>query len=53
MKTYPMFDIAGVMFQTVRSACHAWYKKYLPVLEETLGRQMLLLKRKLGPVLTI
>jgi hypothetical protein len=47
MKTNPTFDVAGVIFQTVRSACYAWFKKNLPMLEKTLGRQMFLPKRKL------
>ena len=47
MKTYPTFDVAGAIFQAVRSACYDWFKRFLPILEKTLGRQMVLPKRKL------
>ena len=47
MKTYPTFDVAGAIFQAVRSACYAWFERFLPILEETLGRHMVLSKRKL------
>jgi hypothetical protein len=48
MKNYPTFDVAGVIFSTVRTACHAWFHKFLPILEKTLGRSLVLPKRKLN-----
>jgi hypothetical protein len=47
LKTYPTFDVAGAIFGTIRSVTHEWFHKFLPILEKTLGRQMVLPKRKL------
>ncbi|GHU19547.1 hypothetical protein FACS189472_09490 [Alphaproteobacteria bacterium] len=50
MKTYPTFDVAGFVFGAVRSACFAWTKKFLPVLEKALGRTVTLPKRQIRSV---
>jgi hypothetical protein len=47
IKTYPTFDVASVIFGTTRSVTHEWFHKFLPILEKTLGRQMVLPKKKL------
>ena len=31
IKIYPTFDVAGAIFKAVRSACYAWFEKFLPV----------------------
>jgi hypothetical protein len=50
MKVYPTFDVAGFVFGAVRSACFAWTKKFLPLLEQVLGRTMTLPKRQIKSV---
>ena len=47
MKTYPTFDVAGVIFGTIRTVTHVWFGKYLPILEKTLKRQLVLPKKKI------
>jgi hypothetical protein len=44
---YPTYDVAGVLFNAVRSAAFAWTKKFLPILEKALGRTVELPKRQI------
>jgi len=47
LKTYPTFDVAGTFFGTIRSVTNEWFHIFLPALEKTLGRQMVMPKKKL------
>ena len=38
VKVYPTYDLAGALFGVVASCPHEWSNKYLPILEEALGR---------------
>jgi hypothetical protein len=47
LKIYPTFDLAGFIFDVDRSKTHRWTKKLFPILEKTLGRNLVLPKRKI------
>ncbi len=46
-KCYPTFDLAGLIFEMHRSQAHEWMHRLQPILEETLGKKMVLPERKL------
>ena len=48
VKVYPTYDLAGALFGVVASCPHEWSNKYLPILEEALGRHCVLPARKLA-----
>ncbi|GAH11795.1 unnamed protein product, partial [marine sediment metagenome] len=48
MKCYPTFDVAGFHFDVDRSSCCRWVQWFLPVLQETLGRELVLPERKVS-----
>ena len=51
VKVYPTYDLAGALFGVVASCPHEWSNKYLPILEEVLGRQLCVLPaRKISSV---
>jgi hypothetical protein len=50
IKVYPTYDVAGAFFGAVRSAAFAWTKKFLPLLEKTLGRTVEMPKRQIHSV---
>ncbi|MDR1207789.1 MAG: transposase family protein [Holosporales bacterium] len=50
VKVYLTYDVAGAFFGAVRSAAFAWTKKFLPVLEKTLGRTVEMPKRQIHSV---
>lgn len=39
-KCYPTFDLAGIIFDLHRSQAHEWMHRLQPILEETLGKQL-------------
>jgi hypothetical protein len=47
MKCYPTFDLAGFFFDVDRSQTNRWVKELLPLLEQSLGRELVLPKRKI------
>ena len=50
LKVYPTFDLAGFFYDVDRSQpCH-WVHFLMPVLQETLGRELVLPKRKIGSI---
>lgn len=49
-KSYPTFDVAGVIFDIDRSQAHMWMHRLQPILEATLGKKMALPERKLDSV---
>ena len=50
VKVYPTYDLAGALFGVVASCPHEWSNKYLPILEEALGRHCVLPARKINSV---
>ena len=46
-KCYPTFDLAGVLFDLDRSQANRWMHRLQPVLEQALGKKMVLPERKL------
>jgi hypothetical protein len=48
MKCYPTFDLAGFIFGVDRSSCCRWVEWFLPVLTKTLGKELVLPKRKIS-----
>jgi len=50
VKCYPTMDLAGFCFGVDRSRIQRWVKELLPLLEETLGREMVLPARKINSV---
>jgi len=50
VKCYPTFDVAGVLFEVHRSQPHRWVHTLLPVLEKTLGEEVVLPVRKIDQV---
>ena len=48
VKCYPTMDLAGFIFGVDRSRIQRWVKELLPLLEETLGREMVLPARKIN-----
>lgn len=49
-KCYPTMDLAGFFFGVDRSRIQRWVKELLPLLEETLGRELVLPARKINNV---
>ncbi|NJL53229.1 MAG: transposase, partial [Hydrococcus sp. SU_1_0] len=49
-KCYPTFDLAGVIFDLDRSQTHRWMHRLQPILQETLGKEMVLPVRKLRSI---
>jgi len=47
MKCYPIFEVAGWIFDVHKSSCCRWVKWFLPALERTLGEEQVLPKRKI------
>ncbi len=50
LKTYPTFDLAGFFFDVDRSRPCRWVQKFLPILEQTLGKRCLLPKRQIRSI---
>ena len=50
VKCYPTFDVAAVLYGVHRSRAHRWTKDLLPVLEQTLGHQLVLPERQIHNV---
>ena len=48
MKCYPTFDEAGFYFNVDRSSCCRWVQWFIPALRETLGKELVLPKRKVS-----
>jgi hypothetical protein len=49
-KCYPTFDLAGIIFDLHRSQAHEWMHRLQPLLEQTLGKKMVLPERKLDSI---
>jgi hypothetical protein len=49
-KCYPTFDLAGIIFDLHRSQAHEWMHRLQPLLEEALGKKMVLPERKLDSI---
>jgi|GEM_PF-1031464 len=49
-KCYPTFDLAGIIFDLHCSQTHEWMHRLQPILEETLGKKMVLPERKLDSI---
>lgn len=47
-KTYPTFDVAAFAFASSKSRTHRWTHDILPLLEKTLGRKVVLPKRRIS-----
>lgn len=50
LKVYPTFAVAGFLWDVHRATPEKWVKKYLPILEETLGHLCVLPERKIESV---
>jgi len=50
MKVYPTYDVISFIFQVDRAQPCRWVKKFLPLLEKTLGRSCVLPKRRINSV---
>ncbi len=50
IKCYPTMDLAGFFFGVDKSRIQRWVKELLPLLEETLGREVVLPARKINSV---
>jgi hypothetical protein len=50
LKVYPTFDVAAYVFGSSKSRTQVWAHKILPILEKTLGRKLVLPKRRIGSV---
>lgn len=48
VKAYPTFDVAAFMFASSKSRTHMWAHNILPLLEKTLGRKVVLPKRRIS-----
>lgn len=48
MKGYPTFELAGWLFDVHKSSCCRWVKWFLPALQRTLGKELVLPQRKIG-----
>lgn len=49
-KSYPTFDLAGVLFDIDRAQAHYWMHRLQPILEAALGQKMALPERKLTSI---
>lgn len=45
-KTYPTYDLASFIFGVDRSQCFHWTARFMPLLEQALGRHLVLPKRQ-------
>jgi len=50
LKVYPTFDVSAYVFVSSKSRTHEWVHKILPILERTLGRKLVLPKRRISSV---
>ena len=50
LKVYPTFDVAAYVFGSSKSRTQVWAHKILPILEKTLGRKLVLPKRRISSV---
>ncbi len=50
VKCYPTFDLAAFMFNVDRSSCCRWTHWFIEVLERTLGKKLVLPKRKVSSI---
>lgn len=48
LKCYPTFDFASFVFSVHRSRPHDWVKNFMPILEKTLGRNLVLPTRQIN-----
>jgi hypothetical protein len=48
LKVYPTFDVAAYVFSSSKSRTHWWAHTILPLLEKTLGRKVVLPKRRIS-----
>ena len=48
MKCYSTFEVAGFFFNVNKSSCCRWVQGFLPALRETLGKELVLPKRKIS-----
>jgi len=48
LKVYPTFDVAAFVFNSSKTRTHVWKDQTLPLLEKTLGRKLVLPKRKIS-----
>ena len=52
IKCHPTFDVASVLYQVHRSRPHRWVQSWLPALEQALGYEVVLPKRRIDQVET-
>ncbi len=50
VRVYPTFDVAGFFYDVHRSRPHKWTKQLLPLLRETLGREVVFPERQIKSV---
>lgn len=50
LKVYPTYDLAGFIFNADKSRISRWVDYFLPLLEEALGHQAVLPKRKVSSI---
>ena len=50
LKVYPTFDVAAYVFASSKSRTHNWAHTILPILEKTLGRKLVLPKRRISSI---
>jgi len=50
LKVYPTFDVAAYVFASSKTRTHIWVHNILPTLEKTLGRRLVLPKRRINSV---
>jgi len=48
LKVYPTFDVAAYVFSSSKTKTQVWVRDILPLLEKTLGRKVVLPKRKIS-----
>jgi hypothetical protein len=48
LKVYPTFDVAAYVFSSSKTKTNVWVKNILPLLEKTLGRRVVLPKRRIA-----
>lgn len=48
LKVYPTFDVAAYVFSSSKTKTQVWVRDILPLLEKTLGRKLVLPKRKIS-----
>jgi len=50
LKCYPTFDVMGFYYQVDRAQTNRWVHELLPIIEETLGKEIVLPERKIRSV---